>query len=111
MKPDAEVVMVSTFSRSSEPSYQLGLRFVSDGTFSIYPNPEVDKLLAEARATVNDAKRGEIIKKVVRILYDEVVRIPNCDLVAFYAMKKNIDFTPTKGILHDLVLVKDVTVR
>jgi peptide/nickel transport system substrate-binding protein len=110
-KPDAEVVMVSTFSRSSESSYELGLRFVSDATFSIYSNPEVDKLLAEARATVNDAKRGEIIKKVVRILYDEVVRIPICDLVAFYAMKKNIDFTPTRGILHDLVLVKDVTVK
>jgi hypothetical protein len=40
-----------------------------------------------------------------------VARIPICDIVAFYAMKKNIDFTPTKGILFDLVLVKDVVMK
>ena len=28
-----------------------------------------------------------------------------------YAMKKNVDFKPTQEIVHDLVLVKDVTVK
>ena len=110
-RSDAEVVVCRTFGRSSEPSYSLALHFGSDGANGSYSNPEFDKMVAEARATVNDARRGELIKKAVKFLHDDVARIPICDIVAFYAMKKNIDFTPTKGILFDLVLVKDVVIK
>jgi ABC-type transport system substrate-binding protein len=104
-------VVCRTFGRSAEPSYSPALHFGSDGANGSYSNPEVDKIIAEARSTVNDAKRAEIIKKAVRLLHDDVARIPICDIVAFYAMKKTIDFTPTKGILFDLVLVKDVIMK
>jgi peptide/nickel transport system substrate-binding protein len=110
-KPDGEFVSVRTFGRAPEPAYSLALHFTSYGANGIYSNPESDRLIAEARATIDDAKRGELVKKAVKIIHDDVGRIPICDIVAFYAMKKNINFTPTQGILFDLVLVKDVVMK
>jgi ABC-type transport system substrate-binding protein len=77
----------------------------------VYYNPELDKLNAEGRKTVNDAERAVLIKKAIRMIYDDVASIPIYNPVYVYGMKKNIDFKPTTGIVHNLVLIKDVTVK
>jgi ABC-type oligopeptide transport system substrate-binding subunit len=56
-------------------------------------------------------KRAELIKKAQRIIHDEVAVIPICSYVACYAMKKNVEYAPTKRIQFDHVLVKNVTVK
>jgi ABC-type transport system substrate-binding protein len=65
----------------------------------------------EARSTMDNKKRGELIKKMVRILHEEVAYIPIISNICTYALKKNIDFTPTKMINFDYVLVKDMAFK
>jgi ABC-type transport system substrate-binding protein len=67
--------------------------------------------IAEARATVDDTKRAELIKKGVRIVQEDVASIPIFNMIPVYAMKQNIDFKPTQKIIQDLILVKDITIR
>jgi peptide/nickel transport system substrate-binding protein len=111
--PQAEYVGFFIHNRagSVEPTYPISLGYSSDGSFSVYSNPELDKLIYEARATVNDTKRAELVKKIVRIIIEEVVTIPIFNTVAVYAMKENIDFKPTQKYFADLALVKDMTIR
>ena len=89
----------------------LAFAVVPDGGFSVYSNPEIDKLISEARGTVDDTRRGEIIKKAVRMAHEDVPIIPICNLIAVYEMKKDIDFTPTQKYPFDIVLVKDIVVK
>ncbi len=77
----------------------------------MYANPELDKIIGQAEATSDDAKRAELIKKAVKIIHEEVASIPLFNFVTFYAMKQNVDFKPTLKYNQDLVLVKDVTLR
>lgn len=112
-EPEAEYVGLFPAGRagSSEPAYFLDLYFSADGGYSIYYNPELEKVIAEAKATLDDAKRGELIKKAVKITYDDVASITIFNNVAVYALKSNIDFRPTQKHNMNLVLVKDVTMR
>ena len=71
----------------------------------------MDRIVGQAKATVNDAKRAELIKQAVKICYDEVAAIPIFSPVFVYAMTKNIDFTPTQKNAQDLVLIKDIVIR
>jgi peptide/nickel transport system substrate-binding protein len=94
-----------------EATFILDIILTTDGGFSVYSNPEFDKVVAEARGTVNNAERAKIIKKAVQIAYDEVPNIPICNIVFFYAMKNNIDFVPTQKFSFDVIMVRDVTVK
>lgn len=94
-----------------DPTYNMDLFFGSEGGMSVYSDPELDKLIAAGRATADDAKRAEIIKKAVRLIHDDAAGIPIYSMVAVYAMKNNIDFRPTQKHNMDLVLLKDITVR
>ena len=112
--PDAEYVAfnsVGFVAGAVEPTFILDIILTTEGGFSVYSNPEFDKVVAEARGTVNDAKRGELIKKAVKIAHEDVPHIPICNIVSVYAMKRNIDFTPTLKFSFDLVLVKDITMK
>ena len=111
--PDAEYVVCGTTGRAGapDPSYYLDLFYSSQGGQSVYSNPEFDKVVAQAKATVDNAKRAELIKKAVRIGYDDVAGIPIFSPVFVYAMQKNVDFKPTQKNAQDLVLVKDITLR
>lgn len=111
--PGSDFVGYHTAGRAGcpDPSYYLDLFFSCDGAFSAYCNPELDKVTAEAKATVNDAKRAEVIKRGIRIIQEDVATIPIFNTVIVYGMKKNIDFHPTNGIVHPMVFVKDITIR
>jgi peptide/nickel transport system substrate-binding protein len=111
--PDAEYVGYAGVGRAGgvEPSYTLDLFFGGEGGFSSYYNPELDKVIADARATVDDVKRGELIRKGVKIVHEEVASIPIFNMIPVFALKKNVDFKPTQKNLHDLILVKDITLK
>jgi ABC-type transport system substrate-binding protein len=61
-------------------------------------------------AAINDNNREELIKKAVKIIYEDVASIPIFNTVIVYGMKKNIDFKPTQKFALELILIKDVTV-
>jgi peptide/nickel transport system substrate-binding protein len=111
--PEAEYVCYRGcgMAGAPEPTQNMFFFFGKTGRFTVCSNPEFDKIIVEAKATVDDAKRAELIKKGVRVLYDDVDAFSIFNTVTVYAMKKNIDFTPTQKIEFDLVLVKDVTIR
>ena len=61
---------------------------------------------------VNDRKKEhEALKKGVKILYDDVARIPLYNYVPIFAMKGNVDFLPMKRHPFELVLGKNITVK
>jgi peptide/nickel transport system substrate-binding protein len=111
----AEAEYVSLFgagrSASADPSYSLALFFSREGGMSVYNSPELDKMIAEAKATVDNNRRAEVIKRAVNKTIDDVAMIPIFNSVAIYAMKNNIDFRPTEKINMDLVNLKDITVK
>jgi peptide/nickel transport system substrate-binding protein len=112
-QPNAEFVCYFSggLAGAPDPAYNLSLYFSKDGAFSVYYNPELDTITAEARGTVNDAKRAELIKKAVAILQEEVPSIPIINNVTVFGMKKNVDFIPTKKHNMDLIQLKDITVK
>ena len=94
-----------------EPSYFLDNYFSKDGGFSTYHNPELEKVIDEARSTMDDRKRGELIKKGIKIIYDDVASIPVFNNVNVSAMKDNVTFKPTVNEQFDLLAIKDFTIK
>lgn len=100
----------ASLTGGSDPTANAETRFLCDGSGSVYCNPEFDKIALRAKATMDDAKRAELIKQLVKILREDVASIPICDNVAVFGMRKNIDFVP----LHfrvDVADVKGMTVK
>ncbi len=86
--------------------------FGSDKAFSVYSNPEYDKLMDEARIAVSDRKKEhEALKKGVQILYDDAARIPLYSYDPVFAMKNNVDFQPLKKHPFEMVMVKNMKVK
>ena len=59
-----------------------------------YSNPEVDRLIEEALATVDDAKREQLLAKATEIAIEDVGIIPLHYQVNTWAMRKGITYTP-----------------
>jgi peptide/nickel transport system substrate-binding protein len=96
---------------SVDPSESLYQYFTKEGGFSYYFNPEAETIIQEAKTTMNNAKRGELIKRAVRIVHEDVATIPVFNNVTMYGMKKNINFKPTEKFMFDVIYVKDITVN
>ena len=112
-KPDAEFMCYFSagLAGAPDPTYNLSLYFTKNGPLSVYYNPDVEKITDEARSTVNDEKRAELIKKAVRILQEDLPCILVTNNVTVFGMQKNVSFTPTLRNSKDLILVKDITVK
>ena len=77
----------------------------------MYFNKDIDPIINEAMETMDDEKRGEIIKKAIRILHEDVATVQIWANTSVYSMKPNIDFSPTLKNREPLMLIKDVKVR
>jgi ABC-type transport system substrate-binding protein len=91
-----------------DPTIALEDGFSSRSFISLYSNPEFDELLAKMRSTLDDTKRGDLIKKAVRILHEDVPTVLISGHKMLYAMGKHIEFTPTIKTQYPLMLIKDV---
>jgi peptide/nickel transport system substrate-binding protein len=113
LKPDAEYVSFYTAGVAGgvDPTQPMLGYFSSTGRAPVYTTPELTKLIAEAITTVDNKKRGELIKKAVKIIYDDVGIIPVHNSIVNYGMKKNVNFNPTKGVNFDFMLVKDMSIK
>ena len=70
---------------------------------SHYDNPEVNKLMDDAVAETDDAKRREMYLRVQQILHDDGAYVPVCYPKGFMAVRKGvggIDYYPTSH--HDM---------
>lgn len=110
-KPDSEYVAFFTHGRAGNPesTNTLTTFFTQKGFISVYDNPTFEKILNEATATIDDSKRGELVKKAVRIIHDDVASFPVYNNVAIFAMQKNIKFEPTLQENQDRMYVRHIT--
>lgn len=67
----------------------------SKNIWSTYRNADVDKLLADARSTLDEGKRLESYKKVHETVATDVPVIPLYQVAAIYGASKNLEWTPT----------------
>ena len=111
--PKAELVAVGTppMANFPEPTTALDMTFSSGSPISQYSNPEFDALLEQIKTTMDDAKRGELIKKALRIVHEDVPTISLWANNSVYSMKPNIDFMPTMKNRDPLILIKDVVIK
>jgi peptide/nickel transport system substrate-binding protein len=77
---------------------------------SVYFNPKIDAMIELMQATPDPKKRGELIRIGVKMLHEDVASAQLFTTTEVFAMKKNIEFTPTKKSRDLLVLIKDVKV-
>ena len=59
-----------------------------------YSNPEADKLIEEALATVDDEKRAALLAKATEVAINDVAIIPLHYQVNTWAVKKGLKYTP-----------------
>ena len=111
--PKAEMVGVVTVPMAflPDPTEALMSAYLSTGWGSMYFNKDIDPIINEAQATMDSAKRGELIKQAIRILHEDVATVQIWANTSVYSMKSNIDFTPTLKNREPLMLVKDVKIQ
>lgn len=73
------------------PDAKTGMGSTNRGRYS---NPELDKLIAEARRTVDDAKREAILQRASKLVQDDYGIIPLYFEVTPWAFKKTLSYKP-----------------
>jgi peptide/nickel transport system substrate-binding protein len=67
----------------------------SSSSWSVYRNPVVDKLLDDARGTLDDQRRVDDYRKVDQIVVNDVPLVPLYQGAALYGAVKPLQWTPT----------------
>jgi peptide/nickel transport system substrate-binding protein len=84
-----------TFYWWADPSGPLDTFFssqhVHNGNGSLYANPDFDKLLAEALATGDDAKRADLYNQAEQLLFKDVAALTAFEKRLVLAAKANVD--------------------
>jgi len=111
--PNGQYVAVSTIGAAHypDPTIPLVLQYHSSSPMGVYANPEFDAVLDQALITLDNKKRGEFIKKAVRILYDDVASIPLWHNISIFSMKKNIEYTPTLKQSDPIMMFREVKIK
>jgi len=94
-----------------EPTEALATGYYSKQAMALYFNKDMDTLIEKIQTTMDDTKRGELIKQAIRMLHEDVATIQIFTATDVYAMKSTIEFTPTKKNREPLILIKDVRIK
>ena len=94
-----------------EPTEALATGYYSKQAMALYFNKDMDTLIEKIQTTMDDTKRGELIKQAIRMLHEDVATIQIFSATDVYAMKSTIEFTPTKKNREPLILIKDVRIK
>ncbi|HVV93074.1 MAG TPA: ABC transporter substrate-binding protein [Hyphomicrobiales bacterium] len=90
----AGVMAVPLTNTGMDPTESVGQMFFSRGPLANYKNPAVDAAIVEMQNELDDTKRAALVRRIMRLVHDDVVMIPIWDSVSEYAMSPKIDFTP-----------------
>jgi peptide/nickel transport system substrate-binding protein len=69
--------------------------FQSESIWSKYANPEVDRLLQEARSTLDEEERIDLYRQVHEILAEDMPSVPLYQVTAIYGASDDLEWTPT----------------
>jgi peptide/nickel transport system substrate-binding protein len=66
----------------------------TEGSQTAYSNPEVDKLVDDARTETDLAKREDMYHEAIQIVYDDAVLVPLVNLKDIYGLSTGVEWTP-----------------
>jgi peptide/nickel transport system substrate-binding protein len=92
-------------SNYSDPATMVYFTLSEQGSNSIYKSsdPRFEALAEQAVQIFDDAQRGAVVRRALRIVYDDVGIIGLWHASTLYAMKPNVNYTPVQ---HQLPLMR-----
>ncbi|HJX39383.1 MAG TPA: ABC transporter substrate-binding protein [Anaerolineae bacterium] len=84
----------------------LSVLFTSEGSQAAYGNPEVDRLVNEARTETDAAAREDMYHQAVQMIYDDAACVFLLNLDDIYGMSQRLEWQPR---IDGRILVKDMT--
>lgn len=82
----------------NDPIHPLGGVYGRAGTWTHYVNAEAQDLIAQAASADGAAARGEIFRKIGRILHEDAAGVFISELYDTFAKKSALSWTPQQGI-------------
>ena len=111
--PDKDYALIGAGNFAATPDILTGIhdQYSSMGAITCYFNKDLDALVKQGQATVDDNARGELIKKCFQILKDNYVYIPLYNTLPIFGMKDNIDYAGGRAVgkSYESLCVKDLT--
>ena len=103
---------IGAFAGQPDTIGSLYMSYCKGAPFSSYYVDEVRDLVLQAKGTLDDNERGELIKKVFRYIRNDYAFVPFWTACRVFGMKDNIDFTETLlNAWTEQILVKDMVIK
>ena len=80
-----------------DPIHPVAGSFSKDGAWSDYYNPEVEALLKQLETTTGAQARGELFRKIGKILHDDASAVLVTELFNVFAKKKSLTWEVQQG--------------
>ena len=107
---DFDLTLGNPMDTFFDAGFLLDLMFSSKGSFAVYQNKEVDRLLEEGARAVNAVARGLILMKLQEIIRSEAPNLFLFQIIKQYGLQKRVSgFVPyADGLLRlDQVILKE----
>lgn len=80
---------------TGDADYTLGRLYMSNAKRMGYTNKELDRILLEARTSLDQSERKELYAQACKIIWDEAVGIYPAEMTVTYAVRSNVEnFVP-----------------
>src|SRR5437867_118841 len=89
-----DIAMAGWCLPSLEPDHWVTPNLKTGEAVSQYSNPEVDKLMDQARAEMNPDKRKQLYSQLLRVIRDEALYIFGYQQMDIYGVNKRLKWTP-----------------
>lgn len=87
---DWDMVLATNPSYTEDADYTIGRLYLSENNENGYANPELDRILLEARRESDQAKRQELYAQAIKIIWDDAVGIFPSQAKAVYAFRSDV---------------------
>ncbi len=111
--PDMDYISqgVANMASVTDSTHGLYSTYTMGEIYSSYFNKEVDATIRQARATLDDSARAELIKKAYQAVRAEYEHIPLFTASRIWGMKDNLDYDPTPMVAYEFLLVKNIKIK
>jgi peptide/nickel transport system substrate-binding protein len=95
----------------TDPAQAWRLFTMTDQTYSWCSYPAMDALMTQGLAEMNEAKRAAMIAQYVKVVTDDICRVPIMMNTVVVSMKKNVEFSPTEHDWLAVIRARDIRLR
>jgi peptide/nickel transport system substrate-binding protein len=85
-----DMVLATNPSYTEDADYTIGRLYLSENNENGYANPELDKILLEARRESDQSKRKELYAKAIQIIWNDAVGIFPSEAKAVYVYRSTV---------------------